>query len=295
MLQLPDGTTRLCCPIVVNHCVDHAQAVKDTISKNNACTGCSATGSSGDFNLFNHMFERKWTDKMKNLYYELLRDDRFKGLFNEKGFMLSQTLLDKVQKLFLGCRFLPNAWWDAFLYDVYCQTLPEPLHLADLGLFPAILEAIRKDFDNRVLSFLPEKEREKAVEAIEARMNSRLQGCLLLGGKTVGGEAALNIWAKLRTAFIQKQSSPVLKAWQFRRLMLVAPIAFANLLAPEIAEASKYSGTPLKSCYDPCISACTVLVLWVEWYALARYVFVPQGTCLWHHVWHFIHCMLGPH
>ena len=110
------------CPIVVNHCVDHAQAVKDTISKNNACTACSATGSSGDFNFFNQMFERKWTDKMKNLYYELLRDDRFKGLFNEKGFMLSQPLLDKVQKLFLGCRFLPNAWWDAFLYDVYCQT-----------------------------------------------------------------------------------------------------------------------------------------------------------------------------
>jgi hypothetical protein len=49
---------------------------------------------------------------------------------------------------------------------VYCQTLPEPLHLADLGLFPAILEAIRKDFDKRVLSFLPEKEREKAVETI---------------------------------------------------------------------------------------------------------------------------------
>jgi hypothetical protein len=48
------------------------------------------------------------------------------------------------------------------------------------------------------------------------------------------------------------------------------PIAFANLLEEELEEVAELLHIPSEDIYDPCISACTVLVLFVEWYSLAR-------------------------
>jgi hypothetical protein len=57
------------------------------------------------------------------------------------------------------------------------------------------------------------------------------------------------------------------------------PIALANLLEEEVAEASRASG--IEPFYDPCISGCTVICLFMDWYSSVRCTCPP--SCVIHH------------
>jgi hypothetical protein len=88
---------------------------------------------------------------MKKLFEYLRQQEEY---LDEAGFVSNKAALDRLQEAFYGCRLLPNAWWEFKHFCIYSQTLPEPLHLADLGIFPALLEAIFEDFDYKVIRYV---------------------------------------------------------------------------------------------------------------------------------------------
>jgi hypothetical protein len=61
-------------------------------------------------------------------------------------------------------------------------------------------------------------------QTVGDRLACRLAGCLLLGGAGVGGPEVCSIAHKIQESkkYKKKKAGPLLKAWEFRRLMMVS-------------------------------------------------------------------------
>ncbi len=97
--------------------------------------------------------------------------------------------------------------------------MPESLHVADLGIFPAILFAIFQQWDKEVFQWLDDPV--AAWSETNDLLAAKLGAVRLLNNEGVGGSYVCNIGHKIREAQEQDDSVPILKAWEFRRLMHV--------------------------------------------------------------------------
>ena len=123
------------------------------------------------------------------------------------------------QEYFHGCRFMWNSFWEMRGFCVYTQTLPDSLHLSDLGLYQAILVAIWADCKENLFDWLPDGAARwtNAMHRLEQRLNS----CRLVG--TELPPTVCQVGDKFEKA--HDTSIPLFKAWEFRLLMLVSALS----------------------------------------------------------------------
>ncbi len=119
---------------------------------------------------------------------------------------------------FFQTRLIKNAFWNFRFFCPYTQTLPDSLHLADLGVFQSILFAVFDDFKAKVFHYLDDAENRRL--AVADRLGGSLRIAKLLdqeGVKTFVSNVAH------RFANVNKNDlkAPLFKAWEYRRLMLV--------------------------------------------------------------------------
>lgn len=215
-MRLPDRSERFCIPLVANLCLDHMEKLKATNTKANGCTCCFA--EKGQLDRFRQAFERKSTPQMRTLYEDLIRTHQ---LLRSNGIIVNKAALKRAEKQLGQTRVLENAFWDCRFFCPYCFSMPESLHLADLGMFPHLLFAIFKDIQVRAKVFQYVEDAESKWSEAMDRLSARLQGCALLSNQGVGGKYVCDIGHKITEAQEYDDSSPILKAWEFRRLMMV--------------------------------------------------------------------------
>lgn len=92
--------------------------------------------------------------------------------------------------------------------------------MADLGIFPHLLFAIIKDIRERVFHWLDDKEERWKI--VLARLKARLSGIVFLNNEGVGSRYVCEIGEKITEAQDAEESQPILKAWEYRRLMMVS-------------------------------------------------------------------------
>ena len=211
---MPEGDDRWGHCLLGNHIVDHMEALSATCTKKGYCTGCSA--KPGELHRVHDYFERKTTGKMKTMYHFLLERQ---ALVNAKGFIVNQAAMTRAEFELCNTRLIKNAFWEFRFFCVYTQTLPDPLHLADLGLFQAIIFAIFDDWKSTLFSRLPQWEiRWKRVINC---LGGRLQNCRLLDQ-----EGFSDYIQRLGTLFTIADanggnSAPIFTGKEYRRLMAV--------------------------------------------------------------------------
>ena len=222
-MRLPDGSERFCFPLVANLCLDYMEKLKATNTKANGCTCCFA--EKGQLDRFRQAFERKTTPQMKQLYEQFISSHH---PLRSNGEIVNKAALKRAEKQLGHTRVLENAFWECRFFCPYCFSMPESLHLADLGMFPHILFAIFKDIRAKVFQYV-EDEESRWNEAMD-RLSARLEGCTLLSNLGVGGKYVCDIGHKITEAQEYDDSSPILKAWEFRLLMLVCGTPCAMLI-----------------------------------------------------------------
>ena len=115
------------------------------------------------------------------------------------------------------------------MFDVYQQTVPEALHLVDLGLFPTLIFLVFKDCREKLFQHLPDpiKSWNVAMERLEARLST----ARLLMNENL---APFVCKAGFRFTEAKNETVPLYKAFEFRQLMLIFPLLFANLFEAEL-------------------------------------------------------------
>jgi hypothetical protein len=211
---MPDGTEKWGHCLLGNHCVDHMAALQGTCCKMTGCTACTA--SKGRLGELRASFERKTTVKMRLLYELLLQRE---PALTSQGFVMNHAALQRLEADYFQTRLIKNAFWNFRFFCPYTQTLPDSLHLADLGVFQSILFAVFDDFKAKVFHYLDDAENRRL--AVADRLGGRLRIAKLLdqeGVKTFVSNVAH------RFANVNKNDlkAPLFKAWEYRRLMLVS-------------------------------------------------------------------------
>lgn len=115
-------------------------------------------------------------------------------------------------------RLVKNAFWEFRGFCVYTQTLPDSLHLADVGLFAGILFAIFKNCREYIFDWLDNAE--KRWETAMERLEFRLKHCTFIGTEKLP-DAVCQVGMRITKSQNTTKSSPLFKASEFRRLMLV--------------------------------------------------------------------------
>jgi hypothetical protein len=178
-------------------------------------------------------------------------------------------------------RLIRNAFWKFRLFCVYSQTVPDSLHLSDIGLFQTMLVSCLATCKETVFENLPEQDRQKLWTQAMDRLQWRLRSWAHVEGVRISNAAA-SIGHRIADA--EDDSMPLLKASDFRTLMLVSsywysfdwpvhqsdicfhpqalPLAMANLFEQELNAARKLTGEEIE---DPTHSVCLVLLLYVRW------------------------------
>ena len=157
-----------------------------------------------------------------------------------------------------------NPWWDFRLFDVYQQTVPEALHLVDLGLSPTLIFLVFKNCREKLFQHLPDpiKSWNVAMERLEARLST----ARLLMNENL---APFVCKAGFRFTEAKNETVPLYKAFEFRQLMLIFPLLFANLFEAELKQVREILDNPQFP--DPCEVGCAVFTALVDWYSVARY------------------------
>ena len=163
----------------------------------------------------------------------------------------------RAEEDFHGCRLMRNAFWKFRSFCIYSQCPPDSLHLADSGIFPQILFAIVTDFKAKILPFFdnPKDAWEKCLKRIEHRSPlavylhdvpivwGRLGSCLSVvltclnstcrlskfkllqhDGLSAYVCRILNLMEPTLEAGLKDSKTPILRAWEYRRLMMVGPM-----------------------------------------------------------------------
>lgn len=182
-------------------------------------------------------------------------------------------------------RLVRNGFDGMRFFDVYKQTVPECLHLIDLGLFPSLVFLFFGESRSHLFSQLPDhdgKAWEKAMDRLELRMSRHN---IFLGQKFSKGVL------KFAKRFSEKQekgdeaSSPLYKAYEFRLVMSAFPLFWANLFKLELAKVSansRFGHFP-----DPQHPACAVTVAFLEYYSSLRSVKYTH-----YHDYHDVHSLI---
>jgi hypothetical protein len=248
---------------------------------------------------------------MVQRYNELLALEGGSCVNWETGQLKNTEGLARLEENLHGCRLIKPAWTQFRSFCIYGQNAPDAMHLADLGVFPAILTAIFSRIKGDLFDPFPDgKARWGArMELLEHRLANET----LLDQDGVP-EYACSIVEKLLKAKENKNTHPVLKAWEFRRVSQVSfkflfkpdspptvdqhsmivspncrnarnchwlsltrvtlmmfhqalPLALPGLVQPDLEFVAKETGATHP---DPVMPACTVIVLYVEWYASTR-------------------------
>eukprot|EP00961_Rhodomonas_salina_P302840 3941000-Rhodomonas_salina.1 len=268
----PDGKDRFGYPLVCFHSCDLPEAQAATTTKANCCPQCGA--SACQFDCFGLSLEPKTRAGMKRKFAELVKDEDGADMLDETGRVKEGKLeaLKRAEEHFLGSRLVRNGFDGMRFFDVYKQTVPECLHLIDLGLFPSLVFLFFGESRSHLFSQLPDhdgKAWEKAMDRLELRMSRHN---IFLGQKFSKGVL------KFAKRFSEKQekgdeaSSPLYKAYEFRLVMSAFPLFWANLFKLELAKVSansRFGHFP-----DPQHPACAVTVAFLEYYSSLRRV--PQ-------------------
>ena len=213
-MEMPDRSTRFCYPLLANLCVDTIERFKVTGCKSNGCTACVA--SKGELHRFHATFARKSTPEMRKMYEDLLSSRTF---FTADGGLANKAALRRAETQLGRTRLIANAFWSFRFFCVYSYSMPDALHLADLGIFPHILFAIIADWRCRVFAHLDDEA--KRLEVAMDRLAARLAGVKFLDNQGVGSEYVCNVGHKIAEAQDDAESTLILKAWEFRRLAMV--------------------------------------------------------------------------
>lgn len=163
-----------------------------------------------------------------------------------------------------------NAFWDFREFCVYTQTLPDSLHMADVGVFSNLLFAILGYCRERIHGHLEASDADARWNRAMNRLEDRLRECTFINNEKVPPYVC-KVGQKITLS--EDESSPLFKASEFRQLMLAMPIAIANLFELDLEAACRISGTEI---FDPTFVCCALLILFAEWYGAARKI--PQDV-----------------
>ena len=246
-MECPDGLERKCFPLLAMHVADHKEALKATATKMTHCTGCEA--KQGELQMFGGTkFEKKTTAHMRQLY-----ETRRVGVLDDCDHPLpgKAAEMGRIETEYYGCRYLfpcsrslfcffsfsftvhhtvrftnilvhlrllKNAFWDFRLFDVYTQCFPDSLHMADSGIFEHILIHVLDHTRSEIYSKFGDAEaNDRWTEAMD-RLEVNLLRTKLVSNEPIGDFIARvghKVTARVDT------STPMFKASEFRRLMLV--------------------------------------------------------------------------
>jgi hypothetical protein len=120
-------------------------------------------------------------------------------------------------------RFMYNAYWDCRMFDVYTQTFPDSLHLADSGLFDSILFAMFADLRAKIFGWSGVANAATKWSVCMDRLQSRLTLVSILGNIGVP-EYVTEVghkYSKALEAGPNKSQTPMFRAWEYRLLMEV--------------------------------------------------------------------------
>jgi hypothetical protein len=201
---------------MANLCLDTIERLKATCTKANGCTCCVA--SKGELNLFRATFARKSTPDILRQYEALLAANAY---FTEAGTISNKAGLKRAEQELGQTRLVRNAFWSFRFFCVYCHSLPDALHMADLGIFPHILFAIVADWRSRVFDHL--EDGEARLHVAMDRLAAKLSGVVFLNNEGVGSAFVCRVGHRIVEAQNNAESTPILKAWEFRRLSMVLP------------------------------------------------------------------------
>jgi hypothetical protein len=145
-----------------------------------------------------------------------------------------------------------NAFWDCRNFNVYAQTFPDSLHLADSGLFDSILTVVFADLKSKILGWSEVVNAPKKWEVCMHRLQERLALVRILDN--IGVPAYVtevgHRYSKALEAPKQTSSSPMFRAWEYRLLMevLVTTHKFTSPIATSCTFCLEHSPTS-----PPCV------------------------------------------
>jgi hypothetical protein len=153
---------------------------------------------------------------MRELFDRLMNRET---AFTSQGFVANLAALQRLEADYFQTRLIRNAFWSFRFFCPYTQTLPDSLHMADLGVFQSILFAIFEDIEVKALQYLDNAEARRNL--VGDRLAGRLRIEKLLDQEGVK-QFVSNVAHRFASVKKNELKAPLFKAWEYRRLMLVS-------------------------------------------------------------------------
>lgn len=124
-----------------------------------------------------------------------------------------------------------NAFWRFRNFCVYAQTVPDSLHLADIGIWQAIIVVVLADCKARLFNqvYLDHAVCDRKWEAALDRLRVRLSRWTYLENRRLASWVAKvgeKIWK------VSEVSRPLFNAAEYRQLMLVSSLYYCPYYCP---------------------------------------------------------------